>query len=84
MMRDHEAGFDVIGRLKAQPGAGRIVVLSYYGTSLVENRCRELGADAVFRRADASEFVDYVEHLAANLDTCPVCQARSIQDAVAA
>ena len=81
LMLQEGSGFNIISRLKAQPGAGRIVVLSDFVTDAVARRCKDLGADAVFKKTDAKAFVAYVSDLASDLDSCPVCQLRAASQA---
>lgn len=61
-------GFHLLPRLRAQPSAGRIVVLSDFATEAVARRCRELGADAVFTKSDTTRFAECVACYARCLD----------------
>lgn len=60
LLLDGGSGFHLLSRFKSAPGAGTVVVLSDFVTPAVAARCIELGADAVFRKADAKAFADYV------------------------
>jgi DNA-binding NarL/FixJ family response regulator len=54
------SGFNLIRRLRDQHPTGTIVILSEFATPAIEHRCRELGADAVFRKSNASAFANYL------------------------
>jgi CheY-like chemotaxis protein len=60
LLIDEGTGFNLIRRCKESPDAGHVVVLSDYVTPAVKSRCLELGADAVFTKAEIKEFSDYV------------------------
>lgn len=57
------SGFNLIHRCKASPNAGKVVVLSAFVTPVIELKCLDLGADAVFSKADSKRFADYVTAL---------------------
>jgi CheY-like chemotaxis protein len=60
----HEgSGFNLIQRCKAPGQAGHVVVLSDFVTPAIEERCRAMGADAVFNKADVKGLTDYLEGL---------------------
>jgi len=54
------SGFNLIYRAKSMWRAGQVVVLSDYATPVIEKKCRDLGADAVFTKGQAKEFAAYV------------------------
>jgi DNA-binding NarL/FixJ family response regulator len=57
------SGFPLIGRAKDQPGAGRVVVFSDFATEAVAQRCRQFGADAVFRKSQLQDLLALVHAL---------------------
>lgn len=60
----HEgSGFNLIQRCKELGGSGHVVVLSDYVTPAIEERCRRMGADAVFNKADVAGLTRYLEDL---------------------
>jgi two-component system OmpR family response regulator len=57
------SGFNLIGRARdARPGA-RIIVMSEFVTPAVSDRCKAMGADAVFAKANVRAFGDYLAAL---------------------
>jgi CheY-like chemotaxis protein len=63
LVLEQGTGMGVVARAKANPAAGRVVVLSSYATPGVRKHCLHLGADAVFDKGEASEFIRYcAEH----------------------
>jgi len=56
-------GFNIIRRLKQQPGCGTVVVFSAFVTDVIRRHCRSLGADAVFHKTESSGLAHYVENL---------------------
>lgn len=63
LVLEQGTGMRVIPRAKALPTAGRVVVLSSYATPGVRKHCLRLGADAVFDKGEASEFIRYCAEL---------------------
>jgi two-component system OmpR family response regulator len=60
----HEgSGFNLIQRCKAAHEGGHVVVLSDFVTPAIEERCRAMGADAVFNKADVKGLTGYLEAL---------------------
>jgi len=58
------SGFNLIQRFRQQTHIGKIVVFSDYITPVIEERCAEMGADAVFGKTDIREFSAYLDELA--------------------
>jgi two-component system OmpR family response regulator len=58
------SGFNLIQRCKALDGGGHVIVLSDFVTPAIEQRCRGMGADAVFSKADVKGLTSYLEGLA--------------------
>jgi DNA-binding NarL/FixJ family response regulator len=59
LVLDQGTGMGVISRAKAFPAAGAVVVLSSYASPGVRRHCLRLGADEVFDKGEASEFMRY-------------------------
>jgi DNA-binding NarL/FixJ family response regulator len=57
-------GFNIVRRLKQQPGCGVVVVFSGYVTDVIRRHCVALGANAVFHKTESSELARFVETLA--------------------
>lgn len=57
------SGFNLIQRFRQQTHVGKIVVFSDYITPVIEERCSEMGADAVFGKTDIREFSAYLDEL---------------------
>ena len=57
------SGFNLIQRCKEPGSSGRVVVLSDFVTPAIEARCRGMGADAVFNKADVKALTRYLEDL---------------------
>lgn len=58
------SGFHVLSRFKSDPKSGTVVILSDYVTDAVARRCKELGADAVFNKAQVRELFEYLADFA--------------------
>jgi DNA-binding NarL/FixJ family response regulator len=58
-------GFGVLRRYATAHPQGTIVVVSGYVTPVIARRCIQLGAAAAFHRSEWSEFVQFLEGLAA-------------------
>jgi DNA-binding NarL/FixJ family response regulator len=67
LMLDEGTGFNLVRRCHSQPDAGTIIVLSDFVTPAVEKRCLQQGADAVFKKNDATAFANYVAALGERL-----------------
>lgn len=63
LVLDQGAGMEVIRRCKAEPTGGKVVVFSSYATPGVTQHCLELGADAVFDKAQTSAFIAWFDAL---------------------
>lgn len=64
LVLEQGTGMGVIGRAKSLPAAGQVVVFSSYASPGVRKHCLRLGADAVFDKSEASEFMRYCAELA--------------------
>lgn len=71
LVLDQGAGLNVIRRCKSEPSGGRVVVFSSYATPGVRRHCLELGADAVFDKADTAGFIAWCSDLAARENSGP-------------
>lgn len=58
------SGFGVIHRCRASRPDGKIVVFSEFATPAVQDRCRQLGADASFLKSEIKSLVHYLEQVA--------------------
>jgi len=56
-------GFNIVRRLKMEPGCGTVVVFSAFVTDVIRRHCRSLGADAVFHKTESSDLARFVEEL---------------------
>jgi DNA-binding NarL/FixJ family response regulator len=63
LVLEQGAGMNVIRRCTNDPAAGRIVVFSSYATPGVRQHCIDLGADAVFDKADTAGFIQWFHDL---------------------
>ena len=54
---DQGSGMGVIPRCRSTHPPGRVVVFSNYASPAVRRHCTELGADAVFDKADSPRFI---------------------------
>jgi DNA-binding NarL/FixJ family response regulator len=57
-------GFNMVRRCRAERNAGTIVVLSDFVSPAVEARCREIGADAVYKKTESTAFADFMTRAA--------------------
>ena len=57
------SGFNLIQRCRELGNGGHVVVLSDFVTPVIEARCRAMGADAVFNKADVKGLTRYLEDL---------------------
>jgi two-component system OmpR family response regulator len=66
LVLDQGSGMNVISRARAQPGAGKIAVFSGYASDGIRQHCIDLGADAVFDKADTHSLADWLKQLDAS------------------
>ena len=71
LVLEQGAGMNVISRCKADPQGGRIVVFSSYATPGVRQHCIDLGADAVFDKADTGRFIAWFADLSSQENSGP-------------
>lgn len=64
LVLEQGTGMGVVSRAVSCPMAGKVVVLSSYASPGVRKHCLHLGADAVFDKSDATEFIRYCVELA--------------------
>lgn len=63
LVLEQGTGMGVISRAKSAPAGGTVVVFSSYASPGVRKHCLRLGADAVFDKSEASEFLRYCAEL---------------------
>ena len=63
LVLDQGSGMNVIGRARAQPRSGKIAVFSGYASEGIRQHCIDLGADAVFDKADTGLLVSWLKKL---------------------
>ena len=63
LVLDQGSGMNVIGRARAQPRSGKIAVFSGYASEGIRQHCLDLGADAVFDKADTGPLVSWLKKL---------------------
>lgn len=71
LVLEQGTGMRVIARAKALPAAGQVVVISGYATPGVRKHCLGLGADAVFDKSEASDFIRFCAELAERENSGP-------------
>lgn len=71
LMLGDGTGFNLIQRVRRHHPEGRIVIVSEFVTEIVDERCRVLGADAVFRKSQYAALMEYLQELARNRDQPP-------------
>ena len=59
LLLEQGSGMGVIPRCKASHPAGRVVIFSNYASPAVRKHCVDLGADAVFDKAESARFTEY-------------------------
>jgi two-component system, OmpR family, response regulator len=59
------SGFGVVSRAKETHADGCVVVLSSFVSDTVEKHCLRLGADVVFNKVRTTEFLGWVQRVAA-------------------
>ena len=63
LVLDQGSGMNVIGRARQQPGSGKIAVFSGYASEGIRQHCIDLGADAVFDKADTPALISWLKKL---------------------
>ena len=63
LLLEQGAGLSVIARCRSHSERGMVVVFSGYATAGVRGRCLELGADAVFDKADLQPMLEFCKGL---------------------
>jgi DNA-binding NarL/FixJ family response regulator len=63
LVLDQGSGMNVISRAREQKGAGKIAVFSGYASEGIRQHCIELGADAVFDKADTDALLRWLKKL---------------------
>jgi CheY-like chemotaxis protein len=71
LILDQGAGMNVISRCRADPDGGKVVVFSSYATPGVRQHCIEIGADAVFDKAETGAFISWCDDLASQENSGP-------------
>lgn len=71
LVLEQGTGMGIIGRAKAQPTAGKVVVFSSYASEGVRKHCLRLGADAVFDKSEPAEFIRFCLELAERENSGP-------------
>jgi DNA-binding NarL/FixJ family response regulator len=64
LLLEQGSGMGVIPRCKSTHPGGRVVVFSNYASPAVRRHCLDLGADAVFDKADSPGFIEYFIEMA--------------------
>lgn len=59
LLLEQGSGMGVIPRCRASHAGGRVVIFSNYASPAVRKHCTELGADAVFDKAESARFTEY-------------------------
>lgn len=59
LLLEQGSGMGVLPRCKASQANGRVVIFSNYTSPAVRKHCSELGADAVFDKAESARFTEY-------------------------
>jgi len=71
LVLEQGSGMEVIRRCKADPAGGKVVVFSSYATPGVRQHCLDLGADAVFDKAETSAFITWLNDLCSQENSGP-------------
>jgi len=58
------SGFHVLQRFAKARTGGKVVVFSGFVTDAIRQRCKELGADAVFLKTDIPRLIDFLSSFA--------------------
>jgi DNA-binding NarL/FixJ family response regulator len=58
------SGFGLVRHAKSLRAFRHVVVFSEFVTPAVADRCRKLGADAVFLKSELQQLLDYLRELA--------------------
>ena len=73
LVLDQGSGIAVVPRAsQVRPDDGRIVVFSDYASGGIRAHCEKLGANAVFLKSEAREFMDYCAALGGFAAAAPV------------
>lgn len=60
LLRPGGSGFGIIRHAKSLQGCTKVVVFSDFVTPAIAERCKELGADAVFRKSELEQLLAYL------------------------
>lgn len=71
LMLGDGTGFNLIQRVRRHHPEGRIVIVSEFASENVDERCRALGADAVFRKSEYPALMEYLQQVASGRDEPP-------------
>jgi DNA-binding NarL/FixJ family response regulator len=71
LVLEQGSGMEVIRRSKAEAAGGKVVVFSSYATPGVRQHCLDLGADAVFDKAETSAFITWLNDLGSRENSGP-------------
>ena len=71
LVLEQGSGMEVIRRARAEPAGGKVVVFSSYATPGVRQHCLDLGADAVFDKAETGPFITWLNDLASQENSGP-------------
>jgi DNA-binding NarL/FixJ family response regulator len=63
LVLENGSGFHLFQRLLRENPKGRVVVFSEYATPVLKQKCLALGAHAVFRKSELSEFTRFLESI---------------------
>lgn len=63
LVLEQGAGLNVIRKCRGDANGGRVVVFSSYASPGVRQHCLELGADAVFDKAQTEQFIGWCDDL---------------------
>jgi DNA-binding NarL/FixJ family response regulator len=62
------SGFGLVQRCRRENATGHIVVFSEFASPALKDKCVRMGADAVFRKSELTDFVHHLENFAASED----------------
>lgn len=63
LMLEQGSGMGVLARCNAQPDKGKLVVFSGYASPAIRDHCMQLGADAVFDKANMDALMGFCRDL---------------------
>jgi two-component system, OmpR family, response regulator len=66
------SGFNLIDRAKVCQPHAKVIVFSSYATPAVAEKCRQMGADAVFRKSELVELTSYLKALGSGAAAPPL------------